>query len=349
MATTIRTRASERSARHGPTARRTLGSGERRRRGIAYARAHPPRAGRRGSTIPTRREPRTEEPSLIVRRRHPVRSERTRTTTLLLLVSALVTSACSSIPGLDDPDVGLEPFLTLYRFRGRTSMASVENGAVTRNPSQDLRTLGHTSRDEGFGGRIAIGDGFSGFEAHFLQVDNLTTKRGTLEANYGTLSTGDVVTTELNMIEVRAAYTGEVLGHEFELNDEPLTVRWGLGAALANRQIDLILHNVNGPDERNELRDNLVPYATTRLRFDHRNAGLQVDYGINPEYDFGNEFEGILSDVEVRLDYTFDVQGVTLFAAYRYAQLDGFDNADGLFFRNDFVVEGYTLGARISF
>lgn len=249
------------------------------------------------------------------------------------------------MPGLEDPDIAVEPFLTLYEFRGNTSMDS----AGGPNVSQDLRTFGHDERDEGFGGRLVVGDGFSGIELMFMQVDNLTTTRGTIEADYGVLSVGDVVTTEVNLLELQGGYTGEIVDFEFDFRDEPVQVRWGLGGKIVHRQLEFVARDINGPIQRNQLDDNLTPYATTRLRFDYLDFGLQADYGINPDLDFGQELEGTLSDIEVRIDYTFDLQGVTVFGAYRRAELVGADSANGLEFEHDLALEGFTLGARVAF
>ena len=269
--------------------------------------------------------------------------------TLSLLAGSALAASCT-LPGFEDPQLSAEAFLTVYEFSGRTEMASPGTPVAQANPAQNLNDFGHDETDDGWGARIAVGDGFSGLQAQIIQVDNLTTDRGTLIADYGVLPVGSEVATAIDLLELELGYIGKLYEHDFELYDEDLTFRIGAGGSLVHRQLRFVAEEVaTDIPQQNALDENLLPYVRVRARGDYRNVGLQFDFGLNPDIDLGDEFEGVQTDFEARLDYTFEAQNVTLFASWRRVELEGRAVEDGLPFAHEFALQGFMLGARVTF
>ena len=154
-----------------------------------------------------------------------------RKTSILLL--ALSLTACDVLPGLQYPELTLRPQYHALKLRGDSSVQTgVTGGAPVDNPSVDLENLGVRRRDDDVGGTLAYGDGFSGLELSFLQVDLGSTERGTTPNAYGNLATGARVSSEFFMDEYRLSYIARLFEHE---TDDELKFRIGAGPLIAHR------------------------------------------------------------------------------------------------------------------
>lgn len=238
--------------------------------------------------------------------------------------------------------------MELIEIRGKTRMQSVSGGLKVDNPTIDLDDFGAADRDEAYGGSLAIGDGFSGLEISYLQLDGRSSRRGTLTSDWGALRQGDQVTPEYRLDEYRLSYVARVFGYGF-LEDEAEVVL-GAGAMLAHRDLRFAANEVSGArSQKVKMSDDGLPYLGGRLRASYLQFGAQVDYMINPDVDFGGDYEGINQDLELRLTYTLEDQDLTLFAGYRRQELGASGNEGVFRFDTDMTLEGFVLGFSFRF
>ena len=151
--------------------------------------------------------------------------------------------------------------------------------------------------------------------------------------------------------EYRLRYTWGFVDHEFANSGEyPVRVQFGLGALLAHRNMSFQANEVAGAREQEiHMKDDGVPYGSARLRISWREFGGQVDYAYSPDIDFGGEFDGDLQDLELKLTFTLEDQGLTVFAGYRRQELPSLGHEGPFAFENDFKLDGYVLGLSFSF
>jgi len=248
---------------------------------------------------------------------------------------------------LTDPQITVVPQLVLLELRGDTNMQSSSGGAPVSNPDVSLSELGVTDREDNWGGMVRIGDDFSGMDVGYLDIEAESTQTGTLSQNWGNLLQGDVVKTEVDGFEVRGRYVGELLDLESEAKAR---LQLGAGAELAHRELKFKAREVSGVRSQTlEVKDAGMPYLCARGRASYLGFGLQADYAINPDLDFGGDFDGIQQDIEVAATYTFADQGVVVSAGYRRSYLHA-DSTQGNFaYDLDLIFDGYVFGAEITF
>lgn len=266
----------------------------------------------------------------------------------LVFTAPTLLGGCAWIPGLDDPGFTVAPRMELMEIRGKTRMQSISGGLKIDNPTIDLDDFGAADRDEAYGGTLAIGDGFSGLEISYLQLDARSSRRGTLTSDWGALRQGDQVTPEYRFDEYRIRYVARVFG--YEIMEDKADIVLGVGAMLAHRDMRFAANEVSGArSQKVKSSDDGLPYLGGRLRADYLQFGAQVDYMINPDVDFGGDYEGVNQDFEARLFYTLEDQDLTLFAAYRRQELGASGNEGVFRFDSDLTLASFVLGFSFRF
>ncbi len=257
------------------------------------------------------------------------------------------------MPGMDSPQLHFAPQVLLYSLEGDAKMESAISNPVV---SMDTRDFGADDRDSDYGGVITYGDGFSGFEAAYFNYDMDSSDTGLLVSDFGDVPGGSEVNSSFKMNEYRFGYTGQVLEHSFTIREDQddLVARLGLGAAMVHRdgrfKVERVLLQGNsGDSERIHFKDDGAPYLSTRGEVEWLGATLRVDYSINPDINFGGDFDGTMQDLEFTLEYSFPDQGVSLFAGWRRTEIPAEGRENGLKYDTDFRLEGYTLGLSASF
>jgi hypothetical protein len=256
--------------------------------------------------------------------------------------------ACSVLPGFADPAVTFAPRLYLLKPTGKTAMQSAPPGlGRVDNPSIDLRTFGLRERNDDVGGQLAFGDGFSGIEVGYLQLDEKTFRTGVLPNDWGVLPQGTEVRPSLFLEEYEVAYFGELfqLGHE-----EETRLRLALGARIAHREGKFVAGEV-GTDlsQTARFKDDGVPYVAGRARIERGGFALRGQYAWNPEFDFGGDFEPTLQDLEVTGSYSLENRGVTFVVGYRWSDLPISTHAGPFDYDLDLRIAGWVLGVEVVF
>lgn len=255
-------------------------------------------------------------------------------------------TSCSAWPGLDRPHVDAGAYLALYELRGRARMNSRVGGEVQCNPGMELKEFGVGERDDDVGGFLTVGDGFSGFELHYFKLKMKDTDPGTLGLPFGVLAAGETVTTAVEMDEWRVRYVAKLFEHTFARGAR---IAFGLGAALAHRDLEFFPKRVTGEGQILTAKDDGVPYLGARARASHGPLSLNLDWAYNDGVDFGGDFEGRMQDIELLARYEFVRQDVTLFAGYRYSELPARGHEDDLEYRADLRLQGIQLGLQLRF
>lgn len=271
---------------------------------------------------------------------------------LALACTALFASACTSVPGLTDPEVTLSPRYYLYKPKGSARTQSSDNGRIAENAKQDLETLGMSRRDDDYGGVIAIGNGFEGIEIDYQKVDLDDTTTGVLSSDYGSLSTGMEVSSEFIMDEMRLSYVAGFMDREIDLDDDNwVRVRLGAGGTLVHREGRFKVFEANsGPGSQSfKFSDGGVAYLSLRARADWREFSAQLEWDYSPDLAFGGDFDGNVSDLEFLLRYAFEAQDIDLLAGYRWSELQMTGKASGLRYDAEFDLAGFVLGLEFRF
>jgi hypothetical protein len=266
--------------------------------------------------------------------------------------AALPTGGCTSVPGLQDPQVTLSPRYYMYKLGGSARMQSVVDGRIVENAPMGVSTLGLSRRDDDYGGVLAIGDGFAGLEAEYQNIDMDDTGSGVLTSDYGSLPTGTASSSRFRMDEYRLTYVAPLVDHELELDDDNyLRLRFGAGAAIVHREgsFDTEEYANAGNNQGFDFGDAGLPYLSVRGRVEWRDVSLQVDWDYNPDISFGGDFEGHLHDIEILGRYTFDAQDITILAGYRWSDLKLSGNSGELRYDADFQLDGYLVGLEFTF
>lgn len=268
----------------------------------------------------------------------------------LLLAGLLSLPACTWIPGFEDPELSVSPYVAFYDLHGETSMQSFNPGPVN-NGSMDLRAFGFSGTETGLGAKAELGDGFSGLLFDYYRLDEIDRDKGTLEFDWGELDAGDMVTASAVMDEFRLSYIARFLGHEFQLRERPLDVGLGVGATIAHRRFEF--DAVQDPDrlrrQKVEATDDGVVYAVGRARISWEGATLGADYGYSDGWEMGGDFEGEMQDLEIYLRYELENPRVILFGGWRRSELPISGVQDGLDYDMDLVLAGFQLGIGFEF
>lgn len=268
-----------------------------------------------------------------------------RATTCIL--AGLIATACSSLPGLDFAELTLRPQYHLAKLRGKTRMQSAPGGGpIVDNAAMDLKTFGTRKRDDDYGGIVAYGDGFSGFEFGYAQFDIDSTERGTLTADYGMLPNGTRVVSSFRLEEFRLRYIGQIF--EYETEDE-VSIRLGIGPLLAHREATFTAtEDGTALSQITRFKDDGVLYSAARLRGEYRGFSVTADYAWS-DLNFGGEFEGPMQDYSVLASYALEDQDIKFFAGFRWVELPASRTQNSFQFDHDFRLEGWMLGAELTF
>lgn len=268
-----------------------------------------------------------------------------RATTLLLLGLSL--AACSALPGLDYPSLTAQPQYHLLKLQGRSRMQSAPGGGgLVNNAAMPLTEFGMRKRDDDYGGILGYGDGFSGFEFGYLNVDMDNTDRGVTSADWGAIAAGSTVTSKFSMEEYRLRYIAQVFEYE---TDDDLMIRLGLGASIAHRDARLTVRDQTTlVSQEAKFRDDGVPYGQARLRGEYRNATLTFDYGY-AGFEFGGDYEAPLQDYAITGTYTLEDQDITFLAGFRWLELPTSGTSGGFLYDSDLRLEGFMLGVEVRF
>ncbi|MBK8974566.1 MAG: hypothetical protein IPM29_01435 [Planctomycetes bacterium] len=269
-----------------------------------------------------------------------------------LLLALSLAQGCSWLPGLEDPEVVLSPRMYLYQHEGSARMQSFDSGGVVNNAAMDVSLFGQQRRDEDYGGVISIGNGFSGVELFYQRAKIDDSKHGVLTSNFGALTAGTEVNSELDYQEYRIGYVAEVFGHEFPVDDDDdVLIQLGVGGAIDHRTGDFIAYDVANPTSYQviDFKDDGTPYLWLRGRATWRNVSFQADWSFNPDVDFGGDFEGHRHDLELLGRYTLEAQDVAFLLGYRWSDLPASASEQGLRYDTSFAVEGYVIGLEVLF
>jgi hypothetical protein len=268
---------------------------------------------------------------------------------VLAALALAVFAGCSSTT-FAEPRILVSPYLALYQLRGDASMQSEPTpGNVQDNPPQSMRTFGHERHKEDVGVRADIGDGFAGVRVDWCQLDMNTSHTGVLDADWGSLRTGDTVRAKVAMDELRVGWLESLGTVRSTWRDQPLTVRIAGGGVLAHRDLDVRARTDAGRRAQNREIEGDTVYAAVRLRASWRDYALDLDYAISPELELRGDFDGVLQDLELRGSWTMPLHDVTFFAGYRLSTLEGQGDANGFAYSADFTLDGFLLGLSVTF
>ena len=125
----------------------------------------------------------------------------------LVVLIAVLPSACMT-PALSEPTIRVSPYLALYQLRGDSSVQSngPSPGQIVDNAPQPMRTFGQDHYREDVGVRADIGDGFAGFRVDYYRLDMNTSRKGTLDDDWGNLQQNDEVQLYAAMDELRIGW-----------------------------------------------------------------------------------------------------------------------------------------------
>ncbi len=251
------------------------------------------------------------------------------------------------MPGLGDPRVTLTPRYAAYELSGRTSLSSMNGAQFVSNAGQDVANFGVGERDDDWGGRLHVGDGFSGVELDYQDIDMQSYDVGALTAGYGPLLATDRARARFQMDEWRIGYFGKVFVTEIR---EGLNAEVALGGVLAHRRMTFDAIEATGVRRQKfTARDDGTPYLAARARVSYRDFALGADYLINPDLHWGGDFEGTMQDVEITLSYRFEDRDVSILGGWRHAQLPSSGFEGPLRFDTDFDLEGFFVGVAFTF
>lgn len=246
--------------------------------------------------------------------------------------------ACSWLPGFADPQFAVRPYYTQFEVEGRTGMTA---------PLIRLTDLGMGDHDSDFGGAVTYGDGFSGLTLDVLSMDQKPKQTETLPANYGSLTGGDSVRSEFEMQSYRLSYVAKV--YDYVNEQDEWWVKAGIGAMISYDDIKFRVNSTTTSSfERLEL-EGAIPFPLVCLAAGRGPVSVTATYGYNDDVAFGSDFDGSFQDLEVRANYYFEDQDITLFAGWRRMDLPGTTTEDGIRTHADFKVSGLFLGLQLTF
>jgi hypothetical protein len=265
-------------------------------------------------------------------------------------IAAALLASCSTTT-LAEPRILVSPYLALYQLRGDVGVQSqpIPSGPLQDNPPQSLRTFGQDHYREDIGVRADIGDGFAGIRIDYYQLDQNTSKSGTLGADWGRLLAGDVVRMRADMDELRVGYLENVGTMRTTWRELPLTLRFAAGGVLTWRDMDLQASTVDNARSQNVEIDGEVVSVAARFRASWRDFAFDAEYAISPELVLGGDFEGLPQDLELRLGYTLPMHDVTFFGGYRFSTFEAEGQADQFRYDADLTIDGFQLGVSVTF
>jgi hypothetical protein len=266
---------------------------------------------------------------------------------LLLSLAPCALAACAAVPGFDDPQVAGGAHYAMFRLRGNTALQSGAGGAIVSNPAIDVREFGIEDSEDDVGFQLAVGDGFSELELHYLRFETEGLAPAPMPASWGRIDAGDAIFADAEMTEWRLRYVAGLLDQQI---GEELTLRIGAGGLLAHRELDFAATATSGA-RRHEIRihDDGVAYAAARGELAFGPAALRADYAYSDDWTFGGDWNGHLDDLEITASYSFAAQDATVFAGFRRALLGARGVEGNLIYDADFVLDGFFVGGRLRF
>jgi len=266
------------------------------------------------------------------------------------LISALSLAGCSAVPGLEDPTITFVPAVVLLDIEGNSSMQSPGGATPANNGAVNLRDLGVGSRSSELGGHVRVGDGFSGLDVMFLNIDNNSARAGTATDDWGNLRSGDLVNARVEGNEYRLRYIAQTHDYTFETDREEIGVRFGGGGVLAHRDLKFQHRTTNGARTQAATpRDNGVLYLAGRGQVTYGLYGLAADLAVSPYLNLGGDFEGMMWDLEVMATYTLEDQDLTAYLGWRRSDLSASGSDSGFAYDLDLTMDGYFLGLELTF
>jgi hypothetical protein len=250
---------------------------------------------------------------------------------------------------LYEPKLQISPYLAVYQLRGDAAVQTRSGGGVANNSPQSMRTFGQDRFREDFGIRADLGDGFGGARLDYYRLDMDTTKSGELTADWGNLQAGDAVRMRATMDEFRLGYVEPLWTGKFLLRERPLEVRLGAGGHLARRDLTLRGRSVDGSRAQNLHLDGDLIYAAARARVSWQRVQFDIDYGVSPDLALRGDFGRLQQDLELRIGYTVPLREITVFAGYRFCDLDASGREGAVGYRADLQLEGFQFGVAMTF
>lgn len=250
----------------------------------------------------------------------------------------MVMPACSWLPGFDDPRYAVLPYYTQLQVEGRTGKPS---------PLIRLDDLGLEDYESDYGVIATYGDGFSGLKLDVLLLDQKPKKTETLPADYGSLLATDSVRSHFEMETYRLSYNALVYDHESEEGE--WWVKAGIGAMISYQEIEFRVNSTTGTNSERFTLQGGIPFPMATLATGRGPLSVTASYGYNDDVAFGSDYEGSFQDLEVRANYYFEDQDITLFAGWRRLDLPGSKFDDGLRVNADFRISGVFLGLQLVF
>jgi len=246
--------------------------------------------------------------------------------------------ACSWLPGFDDPHYALHPYYTQFEVEGRTGMQS---------PLIRLNDLGLGDHYSDLGGSLTYGDNFSGLRFDVLVMDQAPKKTMTLPDSYGTLTGGDSVRSKFEMQAYRLSYNAQIYAYENE--KEQWWVKAGIGPMISYQEIKFRVASTTTSNSESFKLQGGIPFPAATLAAGRGPLSITATYAYNHDVAFGADFEGSFQDAEVRANYFFEDQDITLFAGWRRLDLPGSKTEDGFPVDADFQIGGLFLGLELTF
>lgn len=248
-----------------------------------------------------------------------------------------------------EPKLQVAPYLAVYQLRGDAAVQTRSGGTVQNNAPQSLRTFGQDHFREDFGIRADLGDGFGGLRLDYYRLDMDTTRSGELAAGWGRLQAGDAVAMRATMDEFRLGYVEPLWTSKFMVRDRPLEIRLGAGGHLARRDLTLRARATDGSRSQNLHVDGDLVYGQARARVSWQRVQFDLDYAISPDLAIRGDFGRLQQDLEVRIGYTIPMREITVFAGYRFCDLDGSGREGSVGYRADLQLEGFQFGMALTF
>lgn len=272
--------------------------------------------------------------------------------TLVVLLAATLFSGCTSTV-LAEPAIYVSPYLALYQLRGKTKMqsAGVNPSELVNNPQQKMRSFGQDRHREDVGIRADIGDGFGGIRAEYYRLDMDTARNGELQADWGRLLEGDMVSIYAEMDEVRVGYLEPFADIRTEYRNEELRLQFAAGGIFATRSMTLSGRQ-EAPDTRAQ---NLtiagdVVYLAARARATWKQFVFDLDYaGAPEEFVISGDMEDFSQDIEARLSYRLPQRDISFFAGMRYSAISASGDANGFRYDNAMTIDGFQFGITVTF
>lgn len=246
--------------------------------------------------------------------------------------------SCSSLPGFEDPQFAVHPVFTLYKVEGRVG---------TPSPLIQVSDLGLGDPESDFGTGATYGDGFSGLKFDALIMDQKPRKTELIPGNYGPILASEGVRSEFRMHAYRLSYTA--LLYEYENEEDEWWVKAGITPMLSYQQIKFRVDSTTTPSSYRFNLEGGIPFLGATVAAGRGPLTVTAFYGYNDDAAFNTDYDGTFHDVDIRANYYFEDQDITLFAGWRRLDLSGSKTTNGYSVESDFTISGVFLGLELTF